>query len=66
MPLSATYMKMHVLISCCIADNQDGNGRVGRLILFKECLRNNIAPFIIEGEDKYKASLDYYRIPYEK
>lgn len=26
---------------------QDGNGRVGRLILFKECLRNGIVPFII-------------------
>ncbi|MCM1480526.1 MAG: Fic family protein, partial [Muribaculaceae bacterium] len=29
---------------------QDGNGRVGRLIMFKECLKNNIAPFIL-GED---------------
>ena len=27
---------------------QDGNGRVGRLILFKECLKHNIVPFIIE------------------
>ncbi len=36
---------------------QDGNGRVGRLILFKECLRNNIVPFII-GEDK---KMFYYR-----
>ena len=27
---------------------QDGNGRVGRLIMFKECLRNDIVPFIIE------------------
>lgn len=27
---------------------QDGNGRVGRLIMFKECLKNNIPPFIIE------------------
>ena len=26
---------------------QDGNGRIGRLILFKECLSNNIVPFII-------------------
>ena len=31
---------------------QDGNGRVGRLILFKECLRNNIVPFIIDEELK--------------
>ncbi|GHU40439.1 hypothetical protein FACS1894111_01100 [Clostridia bacterium] len=31
---------------------QDGNGRVGRLILFKECLKNNITPFIIDHEHK--------------
>jgi Fic family protein len=36
---------------------QDGNGRVGRLILFKECLRNNIVPFIIDEELK----MFYYR-----
>lgn len=36
---------------------QDGNGRVGRLLLFKECLRNNIVPFIIDEELK----LFYYR-----
>ncbi len=36
---------------------QDGNGRVGRLILFKECLRNNIVPFIIDDELK----MFYYR-----
>lgn len=35
---------------------QDGNGRVGRLIMFKECLKNNIAPFIIEDVSK-----EYYR-----
>lgn len=71
---------------------QDGNGRVGRLLLFKECLRNNIVPFIIDEElklfyyrglhewkqeagylrdtclaaqDKFKAYLDYFRVPYE-
>lgn len=70
---------------------QDGNGRVGRLILFKECLKNNIVPFIIEddlkmfyyrglkewhhekgyltdtcllAQDRFKAYLDYFRIPY--
>lgn len=70
---------------------QDGNGRVGRLIMFKECLKHNIVPFIIEdnlklfyyrglkewskergylmdtcltAQDKYKAYLDYFRIPY--
>lgn len=31
---------------------QDGNGRVGRLILFKECLRNDIVPFIITDDLK--------------
>ena len=36
---------------------QDGNGRVGRLIMFKECLKNNIVPFIIEDKNK----LFYYR-----
>ena len=72
---------------------QDGNGRVGRLIMFKECLKYNIVPFIIEenlklfyyrglkewynekgyltdtcltAQDRYKAYLDYFRIPYEK
>ena len=36
---------------------QDGNGRIGRLIMFKECLANNIVPFIIDEEHK----LFYYR-----
>ncbi len=36
---------------------QDGNGRVGRLIMLKECLKNNITPFIIDEEHK----LYYYR-----
>ena len=36
---------------------QDGNGRVGRLIMFKECLKYNIVPFIIEDHLK----LIYYR-----
>ncbi len=31
---------------------QDGNGRVGRLIMFKECLNNDIIPFIITEELK--------------
>ena len=31
---------------------QDGNGRVGRLIMFKECLRNGITPFIIKDDMK--------------
>lgn len=36
---------------------QDGNGRVGRLIMFKECLRYDIVPFIIDEELK----MFYYR-----
>lgn len=36
---------------------QDGNGRVGRLILFRECLRHSIMPFVIDNEHK----LFYYR-----
>jgi len=36
---------------------QDGNGRVGRLILFKECLKHNMIPFIIDESRK----LYYYR-----
>lgn len=70
---------------------QDGNGRVGRLLMFKECLANNIVPFIIDEDhkfyyyrglkewnnekgflidtclscqDRYKAWLDYFRIPF--
>jgi len=31
---------------------QDGNGRVGRLIMFRECLKNNIIPFIIDADHK--------------
>ena len=36
---------------------QDGNGRVGRLIMFKECLKHHIVPFIIEDDVK----MFYYR-----
>ena len=36
---------------------QDGNGRVGRIIMFRECLKNDITPFIINDIHK----LFYYR-----
>lgn len=36
---------------------QDGNGRVGRLLLFKECLKYNITPIVIDEELK----MFYYR-----
>ena len=42
----AKYEKIHPFY--------DGNGRTGRLILFKECLKNNIIPFIIADEYKYE------------
>jgi Fic family protein len=72
---------------------QDGNGRVGRLILFKECLANNIVPFILEDDlkffyyrglqqwksvreylletcltakDRYKNTLRYFEVEFEK
>ena len=41
----------------CIHPFQDGNGRVGRLLMFKECLKYNIVPFIIDENLK----LFYYR-----
>ena len=35
---------------------QDGNGRVGRIIMFRECLKNNLVPFIVLDKNK----MDYY------
>lgn len=47
---------------------QDGNGRVGRIIAFKECLKNNIIPFIILDKDKlfYYRGLNQYQTNKEK
>ena len=41
----------------------DGNGRVGRMIMFKECLKNNIMPFIVIDDDKpyYMRGLKKYK-----
>lgn len=41
----------------------DGNGRVGRMIMFKECLKNNIIPFIVMDSDKsfYMRGLREYK-----
>ncbi len=41
----------------------DGNGRVGRMIMFKECLKNNIMPFIVFDNDKafYLRGLKNYK-----
>lgn len=47
---------------------QDGNGRVGRIIMFKECLKNGIVPFIILDKDKvfYYRGLEEYQDGGEK
>lgn len=39
---------------------QDGNGRTGRIILFRQCLLNNLKPFIIQDKDrgKYLSALE--------
>lgn len=41
----------------------DGNGRIGRIIMYKECLKNNIMPFIVLDEDKsyYMRGLKEYK-----
>lgn len=47
----------------CIHPFGDGNGRVGRMIMFKECLKNNIIPFIVLDSDKpyYMRGLKNYK-----
>jgi Fic family protein len=45
---------------------QDGNGRVGRLILFRECLKHNVVPFIIDDSHKqfyYRGLKEFERVP---
>lgn len=45
---------------------QDGNGRVGRLIMFRECLKQNVMPFIIDDDHKqfyYRGLSEFERIP---
>ena len=47
----------------CIHPFGDGNGRIGRIIMFKECLKNNIMPFIVLDTDKsyYMRGLKEYK-----
>lgn len=47
---------------------QDGNGRIGRIIIFRECLVNNIMPFYIEDRNKsfYIRGIKEYQINNEK
>ena len=47
---------------------QDGNGRVGRMIMFRECLYNDIMPFYIEDRNKsfYIRGLKEYQLNNEK
>ena len=47
---------------------QDGNGRVGRMIIFRECLYNNIMPFYIEDRNKefYIRGIKEYQLNNEK
>ena len=45
---------------------QDGNGRVGRLIMFRECLKHNVEPFIIDETHKqfyYRGLKEFERVP---
>lgn len=47
----------------CIHPFQDGNGRTGRMILFRECLKNGIVPVVIEDANRnaYLEALKAYR-----
>ena len=47
---------------------QDGNGRIGRIIMFRECLKNNIIPFYIEDRNKayYIRGMREYQLNNEK
>ena len=53
--LHASYESIHPF--------QDGNGRTGRMVLFRECLANGIVPFIIQDKsrEEYRQALVYFR-----
>ena len=52
LPIPAKITIFAVKYGNKLADKLDGNGRVGRLLMFKECLANHIVPFIITDELK--------------
>ncbi len=59
-PAKNVLKKWKSIIDFFVSPNvvlHDGNGRIGRLIMFKECLKYNIVPFIIEDNLK----MFYYR-----
>ena len=41
----------------------DGNGRIGRLLMFWQCLQNNIVPFIITEEQWNSGTAIFYNLP---
>lgn len=58
----STLAELHARYEC-IHPFQDGNGRTGRLIIFRECLKNDIVPIVIEdcNRNEYLEAIKDYR-----